>query len=102
MTMMTTSSPQDLVNCITMACFCVLTAQAPFVVILLLCLLLRAIDQNMLSGHITQKLMVSLFTYVSLVFITYHILGMPCNANGNYLDLSMLPPPHHSTDDPDN
>ena len=46
--------------------------------------------------------MVSLLKCVTLLIITYQFLGMPCNANGNYLDPSMPPPPHRSTDNSDN
>jgi hypothetical protein len=31
--------------------------------------------------------------------MSYKLSGMPCNSNGNFIDLSMPLPPHHPTND---
>ena len=54
----------------------------------------------MLNGRITLRSMVHLFKLLSHHIITNEFSGIPCEANGNYIDLST--PPHCPTDDPDN
>ena len=91
----------DQTNRDTVACICLLAAQAQLMAVPLIHLQLMVVHRTVLSSHITLKSMVHLFPCVSRHTVTDEFLGMPCDTNGNYLDPSMPPPPHHPTDDPD-
>ena len=100
--MMTISYPWDQTNHTKMAHIYLLVAQVQPMIITLIYLQLMAGNQTVLHGHITLKSTVCLFKLLSHHIITNEFSGIPCDANGSYIDPSMPPPPHHPTDDPDN
>ena len=45
---------------------------------------------------------IGMFIQIYIISYCNEFLGMPCDINGNYIDPSMPPPPHHPTTNPDN
>jgi hypothetical protein len=57
------------------------------------------VHQTMLSGHTILQLMVC-HSNINYIITAHKLLGMPCDANGNYIDPSAPPPDHGQADHP--